>query len=104
MPNRRTRERQLSKLAARRAAERRRKQRQRQLAMGIGSLLLVGLLVLLFLVFKPGQKASTLPTSSPSATATASSSPGAVACGGKVPKAAGVKKPTFPTVPLQAVV
>jgi peptidyl-prolyl cis-trans isomerase B (cyclophilin B) len=102
MPNRRTRERQLSKLAARRAAERRRKQRQRQLALGVGSLLLVGLLALLFFLFNPGKKASTLPTSSPTATST-SSSPGAVACGGKVPKAAGVKKPQFQTTPPQSV-
>lgn len=101
MPDRRrTRERQLSKLAARRAAERRKKRRQRLIAIMVGLGLTLVVLIVLVVAFtggkkKPAAAASATPSATPSATA----SPAAVACGGTVPKAASVKKKQYARPP-----
>jgi len=75
MPNRRTRDRQLAKLAARRQAERRRKQRQRAWTLGISSVLVVGAAVLLWFVFKPASKPAAATTPTPHHTPTVSPTP-----------------------------
>src|ERR671931_491087 len=106
MPSKRSRERQLAKLAARRAAERKRKRRQRILAISIATAVFVGGFG--FLAFallrsnpkgKPSAKSSpsVSPSASPSASPTASAA--AVACGGKVPAAASRKKPSYSKPP-----
>jgi cyclophilin family peptidyl-prolyl cis-trans isomerase len=97
VPNRRTRNRQLARLAQRRYAERRRRQRRR--ARVVGAVLAIGLvgLTVAFLAVTRGGKtrASASQTPNPSASA----SPGAVACNGSVPKAAAEKKPHFDHAP-----
>jgi len=106
MPNRRTRERQLAKLAQRRAAERRKKRRQRTLVASLAVLIaLAGLSFGFVLIFrntspktKPVAKASVTPT--PTATPTLA---GGVACGGTVPAASAVKKPTFTKAPKMSI-
>lgn len=111
MPNRRTRDRQLAKLAARRAAERRRKRRQRLAAIAVASALFLGALVFLLVVFIGGRSTtpaagptpSATPSSGVSASLTPSSSPAGVACGGTVPKAASVKKPSFSKPPKKTI-
>jgi cyclophilin family peptidyl-prolyl cis-trans isomerase len=89
MPNRRTRDRQLAKLAARRAAARHKQRRQRILAAAVGiAVAAAGIGVGLFLWLRgPGPKAA------------ASSKASTVACGAKVPAAASVKKPEFKKAP-----
>jgi cyclophilin family peptidyl-prolyl cis-trans isomerase len=83
MPNRRTRDRQLRKLHERRIAERKKRQRQRALTMGIASLLIVALAVGLVLVLSGRGKefaaGATATPSTPHATGTptAPASPGA---------------------------
>jgi peptidyl-prolyl cis-trans isomerase B (cyclophilin B) len=102
MPNRRTRDRQLAKLAARRMAERRRKRRQRIVAATVGILVAAGGLTagLLLTLGHPKAKAAATPTPSHSGTPTPSTSPtGGVACGGTVPADAGKTKPTFAKPP-----
>jgi peptidyl-prolyl cis-trans isomerase B (cyclophilin B) len=102
MPNRRTRDRQLAKLASRRAAERRRKRRQRVIAgvlvsalvLGLGSF---GLIALFSSLGKPKAASSATPT--PSASASVSPAAATVACGGTVPKAASKKKPQYDKAP-----
>jgi peptidylprolyl isomerase len=99
--SKRSRERQLAKLAARRQAERdaHRRRRERTLA-AIGAVILVVLLVLAGTIVFGGDEAT---VASPAPTVSPSSSPSAgplpVACGAKAPKDAGVKKPTFDTPP-----
>lgn len=69
MPNRRTRERQLAKLAARRAAERKRKRRQRLIALAVGGVLLlalVGAAAFFVLREEPKKRAAAGPTAAPS--------------------------------------
>ncbi|HYT30320.1 MAG TPA: hypothetical protein VEN82_06050, partial [Actinomycetota bacterium] len=85
MPNRKTRDRQLAKLAVRRAAERRKRKRNRAWTMAVASILVVGLAVLLiFVAFPVGRKKpAALATHSPTPAPTASAP--AVACGGTVP-------------------
>src|SRR5437773_8419090 len=97
MGNRRTRDRQLAKLAARRAAQRRRKRQHRMVAAIVGITVAVsGLGFGLFLLTRhPKAKANAGRSPSP----TPSASPGPVACGGSVPKAAAHKKPTFSKPP-----
>jgi peptidyl-prolyl cis-trans isomerase B (cyclophilin B) len=94
MSNRKTRERQLAKLAARRAAARRRKRQRRMIVTTIVVLIaLVGVGFGLVTLLKAGTgkpAASASPT--PSATPT-------VACGGTVPPAASVKKQTYEKEP-----
>jgi cyclophilin family peptidyl-prolyl cis-trans isomerase len=93
MPNRKTRDRQLSKLAARRAAERRKKRRQRGIVFGVAGLVAaIGFGVLLVALLHNPKKAT-------SASSSPSPSPEAVACGGSVPSSALVKKPTFTKAP-----
>jgi len=95
MPNRKTRDRQLSKLAARRAAERRKKRRQRGIVFGVAGLVAaVGFAVLLVALLH-GPKKATSATSSPSPSPSAA----AVACGGSVPSSALVNKATFTKPP-----
>jgi peptidyl-prolyl cis-trans isomerase B (cyclophilin B) len=106
MPNRRTRDRQLAKLASRRAAERRRKRRQRVIAgflvaalvLGLGS---VGLIALFSSLGKPD--ATSTPNPTPSATASGTPASAAVACGGTVPKAASKQKPQYDKAPKNAI-
>jgi peptidyl-prolyl cis-trans isomerase B (cyclophilin B) len=98
MPNRRTRERQLAKLAERRAAARRKKQRQRLAAIVVSSVIVVAAGVALFLSFGATKKTPAA-SGSPTPSASASASPGAVACGGKVPADAGEKKATYTKAP-----
>jgi cyclophilin family peptidyl-prolyl cis-trans isomerase len=89
VPSRKSRERQLAKLAARRAAERRRRRRRRILALSVGAAVAVaGVGGALYTVMRGGgRSAAARPTP------TASVAP--VACGGSVPAAASVPKPTF---------
>ena len=79
MPSgRRTRDRQLAKLAARRAAERRRRRRQRLVAGGLGLLLvlaLVGGLTIVFLGDDEPTRARSTPAPTPSATPTEEEGP-----------------------------
>jgi cyclophilin family peptidyl-prolyl cis-trans isomerase len=97
MPKKRSRDRQLAKLAARRQWERRRRQRRRNAVLGSVAALAVaaGLVV-------GGQ--ALLGDEQQLASPTPSESPGPeVACGGKVPKAAGQEKPTFRKPPEMAI-
>jgi peptidyl-prolyl cis-trans isomerase B (cyclophilin B) len=97
MPSRKTRERQLAKLAARRAAERKRKQRQRAIAIGVAVIFSLAGLVLLAVTFLGGGDEPAA-TSTPSFPATPSTPTGptpgteTVACGGTVPEAASEQK------------
>ncbi|HJP66684.1 MAG TPA: peptidylprolyl isomerase [Actinomycetota bacterium] len=96
MPNRRTRQRQLAKLAERRAAERARKRRQRILAAVVAVALALGGGGFLLATFLGG--GSPTPAASPRATPSATPAV-SVACGGTVPKAASKKKPSFKKPP-----
>jgi peptidyl-prolyl cis-trans isomerase B (cyclophilin B) len=97
----RTRQRQLKKLADRRAAERRRARRNRLLAIVVAFAVAAGGGVFAFLAFTGGDvtpAASGSPTPTPSPTPSPTSA-GEVACGGKVPKAAGEEKKMFDKAP-----
>jgi cyclophilin family peptidyl-prolyl cis-trans isomerase len=93
--SRKTRERHLAKLAARRQAERRRRRRQRLTAAGIGAFLVIALVAGLGIVLIGGGKAKTGATPTPTATASA----GGVACGAKIPESAYSDRPTFKEAP-----
>ncbi len=119
MSKRKTRERQLAKLAARRAAERRRRKRQRILAGAVGGAAAVLVAVVLVLAFTGGSKPkhhaqstpSTAPTPTaptpstkltyqpgtgkPTATVTPTPATTEVACGATAPPEAGTSKPQF---------
>jgi cyclophilin family peptidyl-prolyl cis-trans isomerase len=101
--SKRSRERQLAKLAARRQAERdaMRRRRERTLrAFGIVVAMVLVATVGLFLINKKGTTAaSPSPTVSPSGSPSASPSALPVACGGSVPKTAGEGKPRIPNAP-----
>jgi cyclophilin family peptidyl-prolyl cis-trans isomerase len=101
MSNRKTRDRQLAKLAARRAAARRRKQRQRIIAASVAIALAVGALVFAGIAFWGGGGSKAKAASSP--TPPASATPTIVACGGTVPSAAATKKPTFAKPPAMTI-
>src|SRR6478736_8921475 len=101
MSNRKTRDRQLAKLAARRAAARRRKQRQRIIAASVAIAVAVGALVFAGIAFWGGGPSKAKAASSP--TPSASATPTVVACGGTVPSAAATKKPTFPKAPAMTI-
>jgi cyclophilin family peptidyl-prolyl cis-trans isomerase len=97
MANKRTRERQLQKLAERRAAERRRRKRNKLIAGVVAGVLVVGALGLAtraFLNDDDQQQAS--PEAAPSASPSQSpEETGGVACDGEVPKLAGEEKPQY---------
>jgi len=102
MTRRRTRDRHLSKLAARRAAERRRRRRQRIIAAtvaivvgaaGVG----YGLYVLVHSTTSKAKPSASGATPTPSASASAT--PASVACGGTVPSAASKKKTLYKKAP-----
>ncbi len=119
MSKRKTRERQLAKLAARRAAERRRRRRQRILAGAVAAAVFLAGGVVAFLAFtgggkehkKPRAHRSPTPAVSPSPSPPAPSispgtgkqtgtvkpqpAPGEVACGAKAPATADDSKPQF---------
>jgi peptidyl-prolyl cis-trans isomerase B (cyclophilin B) len=92
VPNRRTRNRQLARVAQRRYEERRRQRRRR--TQIISSIVVVGLAVLGLGTYIALANRG---TSAASPTPSASASPGTqtVACGASVPKAASAKKPSF---------
>jgi cyclophilin family peptidyl-prolyl cis-trans isomerase len=94
---RKTRERHLAKLAARRAAERRHRRRQRLIAAGVGGFLVIALISGLGVVLLTGGNTKT--TARPTPTPTPAPSAGGVACGANVPEAAAVDKPTFKKAP-----
>src|SRR5512134_76018 len=108
--SRRSRDKQLAKLAARRQAERRAARRRRDITLGVvGAVAGLALLVVGFLILTGGDdgvtQASATPTSSPEPSGepgTRSGSvqpavepPASVACGGEVPPDAGAKTPQF---------
>jgi len=96
MANKRARDRQLAKLAARRQAERAAQQRRRaRIVGGITGLAVIGLAVagVLALTGNDAPKASATPS-----TSTSPSAAGEL-CSSKAPKAAGEKKPTFKHAP-----
>ena len=102
MPDRkRTRERQLSKLAARRAAERRKKHRQRLTAAAVAMVVgLAGLIFAIVALTGGGSKPVAAPSPTPTIAPTpATPTPTGVACGGKVPKAASVQKKQYAKPP-----
>jgi peptidylprolyl isomerase len=101
MPNRRTRDRHLAKLAARRQAERRRKRRQRILAAIVGiAVAAAGIGVGIFFLVQGSPKATAAKSkTSPSPSVSA----GGVACGGTKPRAASVKKPQFKRPPAMSI-
>ncbi len=115
MSKRKTRDRQLAKLAARRAAERRKRRRQRITAGAVAFAVAAGGGIFAFVAFTGG-KATPSPAASASASTSATPSPSysptavpkvvttvtlappkvtAVACGAKVPAAASKGKPQF---------
>ena len=93
MGNKRARDRQLAKLAARRQAERRARQRRRGRIATITAVVVIGLAGTGVWVL-----ASDDPAAAPSPQPVASASPGAT-CSPKVPEAAGEKRPTFKDPP-----
>jgi cyclophilin family peptidyl-prolyl cis-trans isomerase len=98
MGNKRARDRQLAKLAARRQAERQRQQRRRRrITAAIGAVVVMALGATAFATLAGGgnPKASASPS--------ASSSTAAELCDGKAPKAAGEKKPTFDKAPAMTI-
>jgi peptidyl-prolyl cis-trans isomerase B (cyclophilin B) len=97
VPNRRTRNRQLARVAQRRYAERRRQQQRR--ARVIAGALVIGLIGLgVAVVAFWGSRTQTSASGTPTPSASASPT-GKVACGGSVPKAASEKKPSFKNPP-----
>jgi cyclophilin family peptidyl-prolyl cis-trans isomerase len=92
--SKRSRERQLAKLAARRQAERAAAKRRRMIA----TLLIVGAVALVTIVVVTGLALSGENPAPPAASASPSPSP-AAGCSREVPKAAGERKPTFDRAP-----
>jgi peptidylprolyl isomerase len=113
MANKRARDRQLAKLAARRQAERQAQQRRRaRIVAGITGLLVIGLAVAGVLALTGGgtpaatPSASTSPSAGPSPKPTETgtvknqaSIPSAVGCGARAPKGAAGEKPQYSNVP-----
>jgi peptidyl-prolyl cis-trans isomerase B (cyclophilin B) len=96
--SRKTRERQLAKLADRRRRERNRRRRQRILAASVGIAVALGGLGFAgyaLIANDTETTSSATPTATPSPTV----SPGGVACGGTVPEAAEVEKQTYKKPP-----
>jgi cyclophilin family peptidyl-prolyl cis-trans isomerase len=111
MSKRKTRDRQLAKLAARRAAERRHKRRQRIVAGVVAFAVAIGGGAFAFVAFTGGNekpRAKTSPTLAASpgeqtGTVAPSPAPGQVACGAKAPAAEGQPKPQFAGPPPQTI-
>lgn len=103
MSSRRTRDRQLAKLAARRAAERRKRRRQRILAATVGIAFAAAGLGFGAWVLLRGDEVSpaagATPSPTPSSSASASPGPQAVACDAEVPDAASGERPSFAQPP-----
>jgi cyclophilin family peptidyl-prolyl cis-trans isomerase len=91
MANKRTRDRQLAKLAARRQAERRAARRKRNAALAVGVIVALGAIAAAYFVVTGEGEPSTRAAAEPSA--------GGVACGAKAPKAADEEKPSFDEPP-----
>jgi peptidyl-prolyl cis-trans isomerase B (cyclophilin B) len=105
--SKKTRERQLAKLAARRAAERRRRRRNRSVALGVGGLAAAAVVVVLFFVFlhNPKTTAAAAARHSPTPAVSASATPTApaVACGSSVPSTANRQSQVFAKAPKQTI-
>lgn len=98
MPSKRTRERQLARLAARRQAERRAKQRRRSIVIGVAlGIAMLGIALVGFAFLTGGDEPG--PAVSPGASPAAE----AAACGGTVPVTAGEEKPQFERPPKLAI-
>lgn len=100
--SRKTRERQLARLAERRRRERVRRRRQRVLAMAVALVVAVGGLGFAgyaLILRNPEEKPAASGTPTPSPTP----SIGGVACGGSVPKAAEVQKQVYKKAPKMAI-
>jgi cyclophilin family peptidyl-prolyl cis-trans isomerase len=91
MANKRTRDRQLAKLAARRQAERRAARRKRNAALAVGAIVALVAIGAGYLVVTGEDE--------PSTRAAAESSAEGVACGAKAPKSAAEEKPSFDEPP-----
>jgi cyclophilin family peptidyl-prolyl cis-trans isomerase len=112
VPNRRTRHRQLARVAQRRYAERRRRRQRRARILGGVAALAVVAGVVAFLSVRGGGPSNMSASGTPTSSVSPSASPGAktgtvqppavskdVACGGTVPKAASKAKPQFAAPP-----
>jgi cyclophilin family peptidyl-prolyl cis-trans isomerase len=100
--SRKTRDRQLARLAERRRRERVRRRRQRILATAVAVAIAVGGLGFAgyaFLLNNPKKKPAAASSPSPTPTPTSSPTPAVVACGGTKPKAASIKKKTYKKAP-----
>jgi len=98
---RKTRERQLAKLAARRAAERRRRRRQRILAGAVAGVVFLAGAVVLVLAFTGHKKPKPVATGTPTPTPTASPTTAAAIppCSRPLPTATPNPKPTYAAEP-----
>jgi cyclophilin family peptidyl-prolyl cis-trans isomerase len=96
MANKRTRDRQLAKLAARRQAERRAARRKRSAAMAVGVVAALVAVVFGYFAVTGGEDEPVTPT-------VATPAAGGVACGAKVPKAADAEKASFAEPPKMAI-
>ena len=100
MANKRTRERQLQKLAQRRAEERRRQRRNRVIVGVVVGALALGGIGLAARAFLGGDEGRARPQAGPSPTTTqAPEETGAVACDAEVPELAGQQKQQYPKAP-----
>jgi cyclophilin family peptidyl-prolyl cis-trans isomerase len=101
MANKRTRERQLQKLAERRAAGRRRQRRNKILVGVVVGLLAAGALTFAVFAFLGGdEKESARPKAGPSpSTSESPAEAGGVACDAEEPDVAGEEKPTYDEAP-----
>lgn len=92
MANKRTRDRQLAKLAARRQAERRAARRKRNAAIAVGATVALVAIVAGYFAVTGGED-------EPATKAAAQPSAAGIACGAKAPKAAATEKPSFDEPP-----
>ena len=101
MSNKRTRQRQLDRLAAKRAAERRKKRRQRVIAGVVAGTVAVAGLSLVAVSFLGGNEAdpAAAPTVGPTSAPSPSAAPVSIACGAKEPRTAARERPTYKEPP-----
>lgn len=101
MARKKTRRRQLQKLAERRAAERARRRRNRILAGVVGGLFGLTAIVVAVVAFTGGgrEEEGVQATPNPGPTASPSPTEGGVACGGEAPPAADEEKPQYDAPP-----